>query len=236
MSVWKTAALVGLVVLSYFFARSYFEIVALMAGLLWASEYYRTRNEAARLRPAASVAPLAQLLGRRWRPFLRSMKLRWKNVHMNLAAFVVKSGAGEVQVTDVATPAFRKTPFCFVIRAVTSVVREAQLVENSRIPGTRFEYALRRVDVPAPFEAASNMADLFADVMGQTPAEARVERAGVDSIEVQKVFFNGRVLHSHIVVSPLVSRVELARFLDAHTAFHLTLVDIIDKVNFKVPT
>lgn len=233
---WKTLVLVVVVVASFVFARDYFELVTLMAAVLWATEHFRTRGERAGKTQKASVAAIADLLGRRRHPFQRSMKLRVRGVAMNVTAFVVTRGSSEVQITDIATPLFRRTPFCFVVRLKRSLIPEAQLVENSKIPGVRFEYALKRMEFDQPFEAASNMPDLMGEVLGKLPPADRLEALLADGLKLQKYFFNGRVLHSYLVAGDELGRVELTEYLGAHVEVHRALRQTVDNVNFKVPS
>jgi hypothetical protein len=225
---------VGVVVLAWFFAHQYFDLVALIAGVLWVTEYFRAKALGIGVRKAVGVDGLARILGLPVRTNQRSVKFRWNGVMLNLSAHEETVGVTTVTVWDIASPVFRKVPFCFVLRPRKAKVREADLVENSRIDGIKFEYQLQRIDAPKPLEAAANLPDLFADLLAQGNGRGMPEWGG-DVAQVQKVFFNGRVLHTLTLLDEDPSRDLVAALLDAHVAFHLNLLDLIDDVNFKVP-
>jgi hypothetical protein len=234
LSLWKTLLLVTVVALAFLFARDYFEVVTLLAAVAWSVEYFRTRPTPGEEGSGRSVERLAELLGQKSRPFLTSLRLRVEGVPFNTTAFAVPAGGGELVVHDLACPTFRKTPLCFVVRPTRALVREAQLVENSRIPGIRFEYMLKRVEVPSPLEAACNMPDLFEELQRRADPWAWLGGSTNRGLSVQKVFFNGRVLHSHVVLGEGTTGGELMPFLAAQASFCLTLVELLDKVDFKV--
>jgi len=156
-------------------------------------------------------------------------------VVLNLSAFDVQVGGKPVHVVDLASPTFRKVPFCFLVRSSTSPVKEAQLVENSKIPGIKFEYQLKAVDVAQGLEAAANMADLFESIIVDNPAVEILRIFELQGVSALKVFFNGRVLHTYFVLHDSATPASAARLLDKHSGFHLTLLEILDKVDFKVP-
>jgi len=236
MRLWKTLLLLLVVVMAWFFARRYFEVVVVVTGVMAGLELFRSRREGAGGPRPVTVAPWAELLGlRRWAA-PRNLKLRRHGTLVQVYASTVRRGLGEVTVYDVATPTLRKVPFCFVARAPKAAVREAQLVENTRIPGVRFEYALTRAEWPQPLEAASNMADLVGDLAARLGSNPLLIGWRPQGLALQKLFFNGRVLHTHVVTGPRLDRNELWAFIDAQVDFHLTLLDLIDNVDFKVPT
>lgn len=224
----------SVVVLAWFFAHRYFDLIALVAGALWVTEFFRSRSHGEGQRRAVAIEPLARALGIPVRASQRTVKVRWNGVLVHLAAHEETVGIRTITVYDIASPSFRKTPFCFVARPKKATLREADLVENSRIPGIKFEYQLRRSEVPEPLEAASNLPDLFADVMAAANGFAFPEW-GAPAAQVQKVFFNGRVLHTHAIADEKAPQEQLAALLDGHIAFHLNLLDLVDDVNFKVP-
>ncbi len=229
MALWKTLLLVGVVVLAWFFAHRYFDLVMLIAGILWVTEYFRSRQMGEGGERPVPVDDLARRLGIPVRTGQRSVKARWNDVLVQLSAVEVTAGTRRLTVYT-----FRKAPFCFVIRPRKAVIREADLVENSRIPGIKFEYQLRRVELPPPLEAAANLPDLFLD-MAENADGARVDRWGDGGAAVQQTFFNGRAVHTHFVVEGNGGGPSPAALLDAHVAFHLNLLDLVDDVNFKVP-
>jgi len=233
MALWKTLLIVVVIAGAWLFAPDYYQMVALMGGLVWLTEFFRSRNLAGPA--AASIDSPAKMLGLQVRSGQRGVKFRWHSRPVHLTAAVTAGTVREHVVYELALPAFRKTPFCFVMRHVKAVVREAELVENSRIPGTRFEYALERVDSAPPLEAAANMPDLYRELMvsWEGPAPDLWAERGV---QVQKVFFNGRVLHTHILLDTDLDQAELRQFLDQQVAFQLTLLTLVDKVDFKVPS
>jgi len=234
MATWKTTLVVGVVILAWFFAHQYFDWILFIAGGLWVTEFFRSRAQGEGQRRALPIEALARALGIPVRANQRTVKVRWNGVLLHLAAHEETVGVRTHTLYDIATPAFRKTPFCFVARPRKAKVREADLVENSRIPGIKFEYQLRRADVPEPLEAAANLPDLFADVMaaGNGP---QIVQWGAPAAAVQKVFFNGRVVHTFALLDETAPQAQLAALLDSHVAFHLNLLDLMDDVDFKVP-
>ena len=78
MGFWKSLVIVVVVSLSYFFAHRYFPYVAIFGGLLWASQYFRSRGEADLSGAAAAFAAAADLIGIKRRPFQRSRFLAAK--------------------------------------------------------------------------------------------------------------------------------------------------------------
>ena len=233
MSLWKTLTLLGVIAAAWLFAPDFFEMVALMGGLVWLTEFFRIRSQSGP--GTASVELPGELLGIKVRPGLSTVKFRWRGRPVHLAGTIATTALREFNVYDVAMPAFRKTPFCFVMRHVKALVREAELVENSRIPGIRFEYALERVAANTPLEAAANMPDLFAELLSTwegAPPELWAQRG----VALQKLFFNGRVLHAHLVLGEKTLPEDLVSFLEQQVAFHLTLLALLDKVDFKVPS
>jgi len=234
MPLWKSLILVAVVTAAYFFARPYFPYIALAGGVLWLTQYFRPKpvRETTDLFVAAR---LADLLGLPRHPRQRVWKFRRDETVYHLSVASIAEGSREVVVVDVATPLYRETPFCFVMRSRSAKVREADLVENSRIPDVRFEYQLRRMPTPDGIEAASNMPDLFQTTAASDSAFSPYALFSAKGIELEKVYFNGRVLHSVLVLSKDASRYDAEHLLHLHTGFHLTLRDIVDNVSFKVP-
>ncbi len=225
---------VGVVILAWFFAHSYFDWIVLVAGALWVTEYFRSRSQGEGGPRHVSIEPFARTLGVPVRTQQRTLKVRWNGVLLNLAAHEETAGLRTVTLLDIASPSFHKAPFCFVVRPQKATVREADLVENSRIPGIKFEYQLRRAEVHQSLEAAANLPDLFADVMAASNGAELLAWGGGDA-HVQKLFFNGRVVHTSALLAESAPRATLAALLDSHVAFHLNLLDLVDDVDFKAP-
>jgi hypothetical protein len=234
MATWKTTLVAAVVILAWFFAHHYFDWIAFIAGGLWVTEFFRSRAQGEGQRRAVSIEPLASALGIPVRANQRTVKFRWNGVVIHLSAHDETIGVRTVTIYDIASPAFRKAPFCFVVRPRKAKVREADLVENSRIPGIKFEYQLRRSELPEPLEAAANLPDLFADVMAAGNGH-EIVKWGEPAAQVQKVFFNGRVVHTVALADETAPREQLAPLLDSHVAFHLNMLDLMDDVDFKVP-
>ncbi len=234
MAAWKTTLVVAVVILAWFFAHQYFDWIAFIAGGLWVTEFFRSRAQGEGQQRAVSIEPLARALGIPVRANQRSVKFRWNGVVTHLSAHEETVGVRTVTLYDLASPAFRKAPFCFVVRPRKARVREADLVENSRIPGIKFEYQLRRSELPEPLEAAANLPDLFADVMKASNG-SEIASWGAPAAQAQKVFFNGRVVHTVALADDTAPQEQLAALLDSHVAFHLNMLDLMDDVDFKVP-
>jgi hypothetical protein len=234
MPFWKSLLLVAIVTAAYFFARPYFPYIALAAGVAWLAQYFRPKpiKESSDLFVAGR---LADLLGLPRHPFQKAWKFRRDNVTLHLAVSGEPTPDGEVVLIDVASPLFVDTPFCFVIRSRSARIKEAGLVENSRIPGVQFEYQLSRLPSPDGLEGASNMPDLFREVSAGDAAFSPLALFGAPGLDVEKVFFNGRVLHTLFVLGPSADRYRCQQLLHVHTGFHLTLKDILANVSFKVP-
>lgn len=167
MALWKTLLLVAVMAVSFFVARRYFDLVAIVAGLLWVAEYFRSRAERRGRRRKVSVGHFAVLLGLPARSQITSFKFRWSETLVRLSGVVEDDVTPVTKMITASSPLLKKVPFCFVARRTDLKVREAQLVENSRIPDIAFEYVLRRVDLPGPWEAASNMPELFEEAVRQ---------------------------------------------------------------------
>lgn len=224
----------GVVVLAWFFAHSYFDWVVLVAGALWVTEYFRSRSQGEGGQRPVPVEPFARILGLPARAQQRTIKVRWNGVWLHLSARAETVGLRTVTLFDIASPSFHKAPFCFVLRPRKAAVREADLVENSRIPGIKFEYQLRRAEVPEALEAAANLPDLFGDVMAAGDVAGGLAWGGAEA-QVQKVYFNGRVVHTCALTAEDAPREQLVALLDSHVAFHLNLLDLMDDVDFKAP-
>ena len=232
---WKTLILVTLVVASYFLLRSYFEIVAVVAGVVgvsvWVDHIRRDRTEEKRV----GVEDLAAILGVGRGGPLGSFRVRENGVLIHLSSQEIQTGNKRLRIVDLASPIFRKTPLCFVVRPSNARLRESQLVENTRIPGTKFEYVLERIDLDKPWEGATNMVDLFDDIHDLWASELGGALPRAPATPVQAYFFNGRVCHTYALIEGVPVREALERLLRFHASFHLTVVEITDKVNFKLP-
>jgi len=236
MALWKIGLLLGVLTAGWFLLPRHFDMVVLVCALVWGVDYLRVRAGRPDVRRRGSVSRLGEMLGIETRRNQASFRFPRAGAIGQFAALTVESGGREVDLVELSLPTFRKVPFCFVVRYRGSKLRESDLVENSLIPGTRFEYVLRRVDTGEPLEAAANLPDLLADALAEGEGADRLRRIGGDGIRLQKAFFNGRSLHFLTVMpdeGPGPGELEL--FLDDAFALHAWLVELVDRVEFRVP-
>jgi len=211
-------------------------MVVLVCALVWGMDYLRTRGSTGQVKRRGSVARLGEMLGVETRRNQSSFRFPRAGAIGELSAVLAGSAGEELPLVELALPTFRKVPFCFVVRMKRARLRESELVENSQIPGIRFEYVLRRVDLADSLEAAANLPDLFADALAGVGGEEGLRRLGGKDIQLQKLYFNGRSLH-FLTVMPEEGPGpgELEVFLDDAFAMHSRLVELVDRVEFKVP-
>jgi hypothetical protein len=203
MPAWKWF-LVSLVLAIFWIAEpSLFPVFLVATAVFVIAEHIRRRRAAPPPRPVAAEAA-GLLKGAR-----RNRQGGW-NVPM--AGGHVRVGQGQLpeQVSKEETfltlsvPLGRRTPFGFAIRPDRPPVRWVHLVENTPIPGARFEYQLKPVAVGGGLEAASNHPALLEDWLhGETLqtlrslGEASFLASGeAPSLALQGVHFDGRRLVS----------------------------------------
>lgn len=234
MNFWKGMLLLGTLGFFYLFAPEYFAVAVAAGVVIAVTAWFRTRDQVAGADAIETFDQICRLAGLRRHPFQKRVKFRRSSSVFNMSAFTVTHKSRPLDVGDLSSLTFRQVPLAFVVRSANATVKEAQLVENSRIAGVRFEYRLRPVELGGALEAASNMPDLLVNIF-KAAAGPAVELFQLSGLRVQKIFFNGRVLHTHFVVTPEAWEGDMKRLMGLHEEFHLTLLGILNNVNFNVP-
>jgi hypothetical protein len=236
MALWKIGLLVAVLIAGWFYLPRHFDMVVLICALVWGVDYLRGRGSRTEWRRRGSVGHLGALVGVETRRNQASFRFPRGAALGEFSAHSVEVGGRVLDLVELSLPTFRKVPFCFVVRDTTAQLRESDLVENSVIPGIRFEYVLRPVELGGKLEAAANLPDLFNDMVAALGGEDRLRKLGGRDIRVQKVFFNGRTLHFLTVMpeaGPEPGGFEV--FLDDAFNIHARLLELVDGVEFKVP-
>jgi hypothetical protein len=234
MTFWKGIVLVVVLTVFYLFAPRYFPAAVLIGIVTAVTTWFRTRDQQTSADTLETVERACNLAGLRRHPFQKRVKFRRPDAVFSLSAFTVTHKGRPQDVVDLSSLTFRKVPLAFVLRTPAALVKEAQLVENSRIPGVRFEYQLKRVELGGGLEAAANMPDLLMNIFKES-MEPLVELFKMPGVQVQKIFFNGRILHTHFVLPHTATGGQVTQLIDRHHQFHLTLLAILNNVNFNVP-
>ena len=195
MPAWKWFLVI--VVLSIFWVaeRSLFPIFLVATAIFVVVEHVRRRRAVVPQRPVAAEA--ARLL----RGARRNRQGGW-NVPMAGGHVRVGQGtlpgqvAGDEPFLTLSVPLGRRVPFCFAIRPAAAPLRWVHLVENTPIPGARFEFRLKPVAVGGGLEAASNHSALLEDWLhGETLATVRA-LGEAEAPALQGLHFDGRRLVS----------------------------------------
>lgn len=227
MKMWKGLALLAALVLVYLFVPRFLPWAIVLAGLVWittsrvaASTPVRSREEITQAHRFATALGMDYA---RWTRGFRFMREGWR-----LRVATVPEGSDGLELLDLTIGGWPVVPLCFLVRGANPPLREENLVENSRIPGTRFEYELRPFDAAAPLEGASNLPDLMGHLRDELGELAR------HSTGLQRLFFNGRVLHLQFRMEGLEASV-VPGMVDAWLEVALGLEDVLDRVNFRAP-
>jgi hypothetical protein len=159
------------------------------------AEHVRRRRTPRTVRPVAAEA--ARLLhgARRNRQGGWSVPMAGGHVRVGQAE-LPEQISGEETFLTLAVPLRRRIPFCFALRPAKAPVRWVHLVENTPIPGARFEYRLRPVAVGDAFEAASNHPALLEDWLHGETLETVRALGAADAPVLQGLHFDGRRLVS----------------------------------------
>ncbi len=236
MALWKIGLLVAVLTAGWFLLPRHFDMVVLVCALVWGVDYLRGRSSLLETRRRGSVTRLGELLGVETRRGQASFRFPRAGAIGEFSSHTVESGGRLVDLVELSLPTFRKVPFCFVVRFKDAQIRESELVENSMIPGIRFEYILRRVELGEPLEAAANLPDLMVDVVRELGGEGQLRRLSGRQIRVQKVYYNGRSLHFQTLMPQEgPGPGELETFLEDAFGMHARLVELVDGVEFRVP-
>lgn len=229
----RTLFLVAIVAASWWYDQKVFPLVAFLAAAAWLTPFIRGKETDSDA-DTGLVKRAAEWLGYGSRAFLRSFRMLWRDMWLHVRSVRLGPEHHKVELLVLSTAFSTQVPFCFVVRTREQVVREATLVENSRIPGTPFEYELARLDVGTVLEAASNLTDLMTEVLGQTLKDD-LERASKRAISLQQVHFNGTHLVSQLYVAREATALDMTLAADLHVRFHLTLEALLENVSFKAP-
>jgi len=195
MPAWKWFLVSFVLGVFWFLERSLFPVFLVASVVFVVAEHVRRRRTAAP--PRAVAAQAAGLL----KGAQRNRRGGW-NVPM--AGGLVRIGQAELpgQVAGggpfltLSVPLGSGVPFCFAVRPAEAPVQWVHLVENTPIPGARFEYRLRPVSMAGSLEAASNHPKLLGDWLhGETLGTVRALGEAGDPA-LQGLHFDGRRLVS----------------------------------------
>jgi len=229
MQITKLILVVAAVVLSYQFLPRAFPLVVILAGIVWLSS---SRIAAAVQSTRTRGTSQAHLFGRRLRlpvaPHHRAFRFQREGERLSCAT-VHEGEAPGVELLDLWTHGWSPVPFCFVVRFGDALVDADTLVENTAIPGVRFEYRLARIETVSGVQAASNHPDLAAQWIPVMQALADA----IAPIRISRIFYNGRALHVRFVPVADASPASAEALVSGLVDLSLTIQDVLDKVTFK---
>lgn len=231
--VFRTLVLVGILGVAWWYDQKVFPLVAFLAAAAWLTPFVRGRRD---VQPSDSglVRRAAEWMGYGQRAFLKSFRTMWRDVWVYVRSGRVGPEHHRIELLNLSTAFEREVPFCFVVRSREQVVKEAHLVENSRIPRTSFEYELKSVDVGSVLEGAANLPDLLVEAL-EGALRTDLEKASSRPISLQQVHFNGSQLATQLFVAKEATALDLTFVADLHVRFHLTLEALLANVSFKAP-
>ena len=195
MPAWKWF-LVFLVLAIFWVAEPSLFPVFLVASLVFViAEHIRRHRTRTPVRPVAAEA--ARLLNGARRNRQGGWNVPMAGGHVRIGQEELSGQvAGEEIFLTLSVPLGGRIPFCFAIRPSSPPVRWVHLVENTPIPGARFEFQLSPVPMGGDLEAASNHPALLGDWLhGETLQTIRsLGEAEVPAL--QGLHFDGRRLVS----------------------------------------
>ncbi len=229
MQTTKLILVAAAVVLSYLFLDRVFPLVVILAGIVWLSSSRIASAVQSNRRGGPSLASgFARLLRLPVAPHHRGFRFQRDGERLACATVLNGESPG-IELLDLWTDGGRSVPLCFVLRYGEPTAYEETLVENTVIPGVRFEYRLVRMATAAGVQAASNLPDLAAQWIPQMQALADA----VAPIRLSRIFYDGQTLHVQflpVTDTPAASAEALVgRLVD----MSLTLQGVLDKVTFK---
>ncbi len=229
----RTLVLVLVVTAAWWYDQKVFPLVAFLAVAAWLTPFVRNRKDDEHP-DTGLVKRAAEWMGYGSREFLRSFRMVWRDVWMHVRSIRVGPEHSQVELLVLTTSLPEEVPFCFMLRTREQVVKEATLVENSRIPRTPFEYELSCVDAGVNLEAAANLPDLLGEAL-DPGLRSDLEKASKRPISLQQLHFNGSHLVSQLYVTRDATALDLSLVADLHVRFHLTLEALVANVSFKAP-
>ena len=195
MPAWKWF-LVFLVLAVFWVAEpSLFPIFLVASAVFITGEHIRRHRTREPPRPVAAEA--AQLLhgARRNRQGGWNVPVAGAHVRIGQGTLPGQVAADEPFLT-LSVPLRRRVPFGFAIRPAAPPVRWVHLVENTPIPGARFEYQLRPVPLDGGMEAAANHPELLGDWLQGETLETLRALGGAGALALQGLHFDGHRLQS----------------------------------------
>lgn len=234
MGFWQTIVLLAAIAASYLWAEGIFPFVAIAGGLLWFSTRHRTAEERRSSTEPTLAHEYASLLGIQIPQQHRGFRIRGGSVPLSVQVVAEGISDSGPLVLDLGAPGMRQVPFCFILRSLEAPHRFEDLVENSRIPGVKFEYELSRLTLPSPLEGASNQSDLMDPILDSVVRWSRC-CSRTNGLRLQSVFFNGKVLHTRFDLDGQATPLEARQLLETHRQFLDDLWHLLDQVQFKAP-
>jgi len=195
MPAWKWF-LVFLVLAIFWVAEpSLFPVFLVASAVFIIAEHVRKRRAAPAQRPVAAEAARLLKGARRNRQGGWNVPMAGGHVRVGQGMLPEQVSKEETFLT-LSAHLPRRNPFCFAIRPAQPPVRWVHLVENTPIPGARFEYRLQPVTVGGGREAASNHPALLEDWLhGETLQTIRSLGEAAD-LPLQGLHFDGHRLVS----------------------------------------
>ena len=193
MSAWKWFLVLLVLAILWVAEPSLFPVFFVASLVFIIADHIRRRRTPA---PQATVAAEAARLlngARRNRQGGWNVPMAGSHVRIGQGGLPGQVAGDEIFLT-ISVPLGRKIPFCFAIRPPTPPVRWVHLVENTPIPGARFEFQLSPVPVAGALEAASNHPALLGDWLhGEVLGTIR-SLVETEALALQGLHFDGRRL------------------------------------------
>ncbi|MFH1530412.1 MAG: hypothetical protein ABIK09_06715 [Pseudomonadota bacterium] len=195
MPTWKWFLVLLVLAIFWVAEPSLFPVFLVVSAVFVIVEHIRRRRHREPTRPVAVEAARLLKGTRRDRQGAWVVPMAGGHVHVGQGGLLGQVAGEEIFLT-LSAPVGRRVPFCFAIRPTKPPVRWVHLVENTPIPGVRFEFQLRSIPVGSDLEAASNHPALLGDwLQGDTLRTLRVlGEAGTPAL--QGLHFDGRRLVS----------------------------------------
>ena len=195
MPAWKWFLVIMVLSLFWFLERSLFPVFLVASVIFIIAEHVRGRRAAAPIRAVAAEAAQRLKGARRNRQGGWSVPMAGGHVRVGQGALSGQVRGDEPFLT-LSVPLNRRVPFAFAIRPEDPPVRWVHLVENTPIPGARFEYQLRPVPLDGGMEAAANHPELLGDWLQGETLETLRALGGAGALALQGLHFDGHRLQS----------------------------------------
>lgn len=195
MPAWKWFLIFLVLAIFWVAEPSLFPVFLVASAVFVIADHVRRRRTVVPTRPVAAEA--ARLLSGARRNRQGGWNVPMAGGHVRVGqGELPEQVSGEETFLTLSVPLGRRAPFCFAVRPEKPPVKWVHLVENTPIPGARFEYRLQPVAVDGAFEAASNHPALLEDwLQGETLGTVR-SLGDTEAPALQGLHFDGRRLVS----------------------------------------